>query len=741
MSRFEFDLVVDDVGIADFDFHRTRWHLLEPCPLFELVEKDGRLPSGWVLVEGRLLRHGDSCAAELLLFGEDDLVPDMTLSLPVLPNGRIHEIIRLPSGVRRLGWRPMASAGWFEQPYLLMRRLGFAERWWRMVNRVGDTLISQPQSICQFYGLTLWRAIVDLPTAYQAATNFRLHSHRLNYAEWINRFGTLSSVEQRRIDLAILRLEAAPHFRLWISVQSSRQDLNLTLSSLVNQRYRNFSVTVFDFCDAAAAFDPDCDFSSLGVGGRFVHRYHIASVIENENRLFADRQNDNELIMLIRAGDVLPAHALYWFAKEACDHCDADMVYADDDVLDQEGMRSSPRFKPDWSPEHLRSTGYIGDAVCVRTRIVAKAGGVSEGCLYFANDDLLLRVAEIQRGKVVHIPAILLHQSVRNFDAAHDEHLLAARLAHLQRSGVTAAVEQTLPGCFRVNYGLNGTTPMLSIIIPTRDGLHLLKRCVDSVLEKSTYRNFELIIVDNGSSEAATLNYLSGFQEGSKVRVIRDDGPFNFSALNNRAAKEASGEVLCLLNNDTEVISPDWMEEMLSRLSQVGIGVVGAKLYFPDGRVQHAGDAVGPGGCADHMHGILDPGDPGYCNRAMLAQEVSAVTGACLMTPKWLYEQIGGLDEVKLKVAFNDVDYCLKVQAAGYRVIFTPYAELFHYESASRGRDDSAKKLRKTRREADQMRKRWKARMRHDPYYNPNLNYRRPDFSLSDNPRVVKPWL
>jgi len=215
--------------------------------------------------------------------------------------------------------------------------------------------------------------------------------------------------------------------------------------------------------------------------------------------------------------------------------------------------------------------------------------------------------------------------------------------------------------------------------------------------------------------------------------VLRYDREFNYSAINNLAVREARGEVVLLLNNDTEVITPDWLEEMLGHLHQEGVGAVGAKLLFPYGRVQHAGDAVGPGGCADHLHADIARDDPGYCHRAVVAQEVSAVTGACLMTWRSLYQKLGGLDEKKLPVAFNDVDYCLRVQEAGLRVIFTPHAQLYHRESASRGQ-------RSPDREASVMRRRWKARMRHDPYYNPNLSYRRPDFSLSDLPRVKRPW-
>ncbi len=249
-----------------------------------------------------------------------------------------------------------------------------------------------------------------------------------------------------------------------------------------------------------------------------------------------------------------------------------------------------------------------------------------------------------------------------------------------------------------------------------------------------------MLIVDNQSAEAETLAWFDAISADSRVKVIRFDAPFNFSAINNAAARQAQGEVLCLLNNDTQVISPGWLEEMVSRLLQPRVGVVGAKLYYADGRVQHAGDAVGPGGLADHLHSRL-PGDaPGYCDRAVLAQALSAVTAACLVTRRDLYERLGGLNEADLAVAFNDVDYCLRVREAGWQVHFTPYAELYHLESVSRGKDDNPEKQARAAAEAAYMRKRWAQVLEHDLFYNPNLNYRRPDFSLGHAPRVETPW-
>jgi glycosyltransferase involved in cell wall biosynthesis len=325
--------------------------------------------------------------------------------------------------------------------------------------------------------------------------------------------------------------------------------------------------------------------------------------------------------------------------------------------------------------------------------------------------------------QVRHIPAVLYHRHrVGGGDAAAARELDAsdaqALAGHLAQRGIHAEIIATRPGCRRLRYALPDVPQRVSIIIPSRDQVALLRQCVESLLTKTRYANYEILVLDNQSVEPETLAYLAALADMPQVRVLHYDLPFNFAAINNYAAEEADGDILCLLNNDTEVISPDWLEEMLGHLVQQGVGVVGAKLLYPDGRIQHGGDAVGPGGCADHLHSMIDGDAPGYCNRALIAQELSAVTAACLLTWKGL-----------------------KVWRAGYRVIWTPHARLFHHESATRGQDNSPEKLKCSRMEADYIRKHWPDRIQHDPFYNPNLSYTRPDFSLSQTPRLRKPWL
>ncbi len=287
-----------------------------------------------------------------------------------------------------------------------------------------------------------------------------------------------------------------------------------------------------------------------------------------------------------------------------------------------------------------------------------------------------------------------------------------------------------LPNTYRIRWPVPKNQPLVSLLIPTRDGCEILKRCVDSILEKTSYKNYEILILNNQSRRPETLNYLNTVARDKRISVHNWDYPFNYSAINNFGASKAVGAILGLLNNDVEVISPGWLDEMVSHACREDIGCVGAKLYYPNDTVQHAGVVLGIGGVAGHAHKYFDRNEPGYFSRLMVVQNISAVTGACLVVRKSLFEQVGGLDEEHLSVAFNDVDLCLKIREAGFRNLWTPFAELYHYESLTRGANDSNKKRARARREAEYMRKRWGSALDTDPAYNPNLTLVHEDFSL-----------
>jgi len=449
---------------------------------------------------------------------------------------------------------------------------------------------------------------------------------------------------------------------------------------------------------------------------------------------------------LLRAGDVLPPHALLLLAEALCAHPQAMAVYADEDVLDSQGRRCLPNFKPDWNPELLLSCGYTGAPALVRAGHVphpppASADAWPVGDAAIVEHDLALRcTAGLAPAQVVHVPHVLCHRAdVPQLAGAGQ---VEAVRRHLARTGVAAAAEaDPLGGCV-VRHAVPQPAPLVSIVVPTRDGLALLQRCLHSVQVHTADVPHEVIVVDNGSQEADTLAWLQALQQAGQARVLRDDGPFNYSALNNAAVAVAEGEFVLLLNNDTEVLGPGWLSAMLGLALQPGIGAVGARLWFDDMSLQHAGLVLGLDGVAGYAHRRLREGVPGYQGRAHLLQAVGAVTAACLLVRRVLYLQVGGLDDRQLAVAYNDVDLCLKLEAAGHRAVWTPLAQLLHYESRSRGSDQAPERVARFNAEFDVMRRRWGAVLDHDPAYNPNLALSGGAYNLAWPPRVslAVPW-
>jgi GT2 family glycosyltransferase len=405
-----------------------------------------------------------------------------------------------------------------------------------------------------------------------------------------------------------------------------------------------------------------------------------------------------------------------------------DVLYSDEDSIDADGRRGAPFFKPGWSPDLCLSSLYACHLGVYRRALVEAVGGFRSAYTASLAYDLLLRCTE-QSSHIVHIPRVLYHvrrgQTFQYSVLSHAPEPISVVHASakqalgeaLARRGEGAVVEDGPTLCtFRVRRRLHGT-PLVSIIIPTRDHYELLRDCVRSIETRTTYQQYEILIVDNGSQEAQTLAYLASVPH----QVIRDEASFNFARLNNRAAILARGEHLLFLNNDVEVLSPDWLEALLEHSQREEVGAVGAQLLYTDGTIQHAGVVLGVGGVAGHAHKYLPVGAAGYFFFPHLIRNYSAVTAACLMTRKAVYEAVGGMEE-RLAVTFNDVDLCLRLRARGYLIVYTPYARLYHHEARSRWyqplRDE----------EIEYMREHWGALLTDDPYYNPHLTLRQEDF-------------
>lgn len=448
-----------------------------------------------------------------------------------------------------------------------------------------------------------------------------------------------------------------------------------------------------------------------------------------------------EYLMLCDHDDTLEPDALYEIVK-AINDTGADVLYTDEDKVSMDGQHYfDPNFKPDFNLFRLRENNYICHIFVVKKSLTDETGLLRSEFDGAQDFDFILRCCE-KAQKITHIPKVLYHWRCHMDSTAADPSSKAyayeagrkAVREHYQRLGIDAKVEMTeRPGWYRSHVKVQGN-PLISVIIPNKDHTDDLELCLFSMTRKSTYRNYEILIVENNSEKEETFEYYRKLPDRyPKARVLTWEKEFNYSAINNFAAKEAKGEYLLFLNNDVEILTPDWMEEMLQNCQQENVAAVGAKLYYPDDTIQHAGVVLGLGGIAGHIMCRASKEDPGYFGRMISVQEISAVTAACMMVKKSDFDAVGGLDET-FQVAFNDIDLCMKFRAAGKKIIFTPYAELYHYESKSRGLEDTPEKQFRFDKEVKRFQEKWAQQLEMgDPYYSPNLSVTEGDCSLRED--------
>ena len=463
-------------------------------------------------------------------------------------------------------------------------------------------------------------------------------------------------------------------------------------------------------------------------------------ISQNTNR--AMEIASGELIGLLDHDDLLAPNALYEIAKAVNEHLDAEVIYTDEDKVTTDLKEHfQPHLKPDFNLDLLRSNNYICHFFVASRDLIKRVGGFRPEFNGAQDYDLILRCTE-QAKQIVHIPKILYHWRVHKASTADNP---ASKMyafdagkraieEHLVRCRTKGTVQHTKDlGFYRVKYEVCGE-PLVSIIIPNKDQSEALKKCLDSIQEKTSYRNYEIIIVENNSEEPETFAFYKKIA-GEKIKIVTWEGEFNYSAINNFGVRHARGDYLLLLNNDVEIINGDWLTEMLSHCQRKEVGIVGAKLYYPDNTIQHAGIIIGIGGVAGSVFVGLPRAFSGYLHKASIQLDLSAVTAACMLVKRSVFEQVGGLEE-KLKVAFNDVDFCLRVREKGYLVVYDPYAELYHYESKTRGAEDTKEKIRRFQTEIEYMRSHWIGLLKKgDPYYNCNLSLTKWDYSLKNNQR------
>lgn len=470
-------------------------------------------------------------------------------------------------------------------------------------------------------------------------------------------------------------------------------------------------------------------------------------ISENTNAAIAMAKGD--FLLFADHDDLLEPNALYELVKALNEDPTLDILYTDEDLTDAEGKRFySPRFKPDFNPDFLRSINYICHIFMVRTALANQVGGLRKICDGAQDFDFILRCVE-QTSRIRHISKVLYHwrayeESTAGNQGSKQYAIDAGKLAledHYRRMGYEAKVEYT--GIFimyRSIFQVQGL-PLVSILIPNRDQSQVLENCVESIYKKTDYENFEIIIIENNSREPETFAlYDKMKEEHGNLRVITYEGSFNYSAINNLGVKHAGGDYLLFLNNDTEVISPFWIREMLGLCQRSGTGLVGAKLYYPDDTVQHAGVVVGLGNFAGHVLTQKSRYDNGYFGRLAAIQDISAVTAACMLAKRSVFEAVGGFDE-DFQVALNDVDLCLKVRSKGELVVLDPNVELYHYESKSRGFENTPEKQKRFKEEILRFRKKWKKVLDEgDPYYNPNLTLSTGECTLKRQGEVPEIW-
>ncbi|WP_226662952.1 glycosyltransferase family 2 protein [Microbulbifer aggregans] len=729
-----------EVELLEGEEHGFRWRSLGVDPQFT-VPKCHLLP-GWYMLELGLVHSCESVNASVYIDTGSGYNEEQRFFLISNSDQIVKRLLYFPKMVRSLRFDPLEEAGMFSiehlrlQPLtprfaqgLLARRLAARHPGFRGLNR--QEVLARLKTDAD----TLGRGWLDLSLAHYAET-FTRRCRGRDYQEWINQVEALrlpapqsaAAVKGPLISIILPTYNTGIEF------------LSACIDSVLAQSYPNWQLCIADDASPDSrvreclsnyqAMDPRID---------VVFRTENGHISATSNSALALAKGD--FVAFLDHDDTLAPHALERVCEAISNSPHAQLIYSDEDKINRAGYRFDPHFKPDWNPDLLLSNNYICHFTVLKADLVRQVGGLRTGVEGSQDHDLLLRcLPHLNADKVVHIPEILYHWRAIEGSTALDggeksyttEAGIAALKHYVASQNLGAQVERgVVPNTYRTRWNLPKEKPLVSLLVPTRDRVDILQPCVDKILSLTDYQNFELLILDNQSTCQETLSYLAKVSADPRVSVHRWDRPFNYSAINNFGVRQAKGEIIGLVNNDIEPINGGWLAEMVSHVCRAEIGCVGAKLYYPNDTIQHGGVILGVGGVANHAHKHFNRGEHGYFARLSLVQNLSAVTGACLLLRKSVYEEVGGLNEESLPVAFNDVDLCLKVREAGYRNLWTPYAELYHHESVSRGSDDTSAKRRRMDGETAYMRERWGPILDSDPAYNPNLTLVHEDFSLA----------
>ncbi|TXK59855.1 glycosyltransferase family 2 protein [Alkalisalibacterium limincola] len=709
------------------------------------------LPGGWYWL-GFTIQSEDATAvgATLSVSMRSGQVPGESFLLPEPDEeGRIGCLLMFPYEVHELRLVPSVQRGRYRIQGLGLSRLGKGRALASMLLGLsGKGWPDRPRwsvrASLGFLSALRSQGLGPATTALYRAYREQFVAVDRGYSAWVRYYDTLSGT-----DLQILAAQAealaarGPLVSILLPVYDTPEAwLRSCIDSVLAQTYPRWELCI---CDDAS---PQAHVAR--VLEDYARRDARIKVVSREENGHISRASNSalelatgEFVALLDHDDELRPHALQTMVSALVDAPGARFAYSDEDKIDAEGNRFDPYFKPAWDRELVLGQNYLCHLSVVDTALVREVGGFRPGFEGSQDHDLFLRcTARLADGQILHVPKVLYHwraipgstalgRGEKDYASEAGRRAVASYLEHNEPG---AQVESLSHGHYRVLRPLPAPPPRVAIIIPTRDRVDLLRTCVESVLERTDYPAFEVIIVDNQSREPETLAYLDEVVGDARVRVLEHDQAFNYSAINNHAVSTTDADVVCLLNNDIEVIEAGWLAELVARAVRPGVGAVGAKLLYPDDTIQHAGVVLGVMGVANHAFTGFSRDYPGHGGRARVAQCYSAVTGACLVVTRERYLAVGGLDEA-LAVAFNDIDFCLRLRASGFVNQWSPFATLYHHESATRGSDVAPEKAARFLGEVRLMETRWEFEIGHDPAYNPNLTLDASDFGFAFPPR------
>ena len=727
------------------------WRSESNDPQFELNKARSALGPGWWAVELCVRTNASECAAKFYFGYGDNFSEANAINLPFRNGVLAYRLFYLTGVPKAIRFDPLECVGDFSVEklrFVPVRPIAARNQMLRSLTtghqRYRDQRISliwrELQKRAEAENTTVGAMLYGL---YRGMQYMKTVSNRRQYARWIDTFEGVESLGAS----AARSAEAAPEYGLTVSVviptyNTPEGFLRQAIESVLKQSYPLWELCIAD----DGSTEPNVRLL-LQEYSRRDSRVKVTFRPENGHICAASNSAlslaTGEYVALLDHDDTLARHALHAVVKAIYNNPGVQIIYSDEDKIDEVGNRSDPHFKPDWNPDLFLSQNYIAHLVVYRRELVNRIGGFREGLEGSQDHDLLLRcLRHVNDSEIVHVPSVLYHWRMvqgstalasQEKDYTTSAGVKALRDFFVAQDRLDVGVEAGfLPNTYRVRYPIPQPEPLVTILIPTKDKLEFLEPCVRSILERTTYKTYEIIVLDNESSEPETLEFLGHIsREDQRVRILQYHHPFNFPAINNYGVHHARGAFVALVNNDTEVISPDWLTEMIGHAIRPGIGCVGAKLYYDDDTIQHAGVILGIGGVAGHGHKYFPRHAHGYFSRLRLCQNLSAVTAACLVVRKAIYDQVGGMDENELTIAFNDVDFCLKVREAGYLNLWTPYAELYHHESQTRGKEDTPEKIARSNREIAFMKAKWGEKLLRDPYYSRNLTLEKEDFSLA----------